>query len=291
MKKLFITLLCCGVVMCSAAQKIEVKEPQLIKEAGTAAFYPKFTPDGKTLLLTSQDYSGLKTINLETRKVEILTTAPGAGWNAVISDDSKTVCFEKMDFSSDPWGVKTFHTVDLASKQIQPVMSPQIVEVKPLTLMRAKAAIQSPAVAFVNEDLKIVLEKDGKQTILTPNGADETYIWVELSPDGKKIAYFASSMNEAFVCDLSGKVLASLGELRALQWLNNKWVIGMNDLDDGHTVTKSNIVGITADGKVKQALTDPDGLVAMFPAASPAGDKIAFNTLEGKLYIMDVVVK
>ena len=285
-------LFCSGLIMNLAAQKIEVKEPQLIKEAGTEAYYPKFTPDGKTIVLTSENYAGLKALSLETKKVEQLTSDLGAGWNLAISDDSKTAYFQKIDYSSDPWGYTSFHSVNLETRQIQHVMSPMTPSsTRPLLLMKSKAAIKSPVIVYASEELQLVVEKNGQKTVLTPNGADETYILPQLSPDGKKIVYLASSMEETFICDLSGKILTSLGRLHAPQWLNNDWVVGMNDWDDGHVVLKSNIIGITADGKVKQELTLSDGKIAMYPAASPAGDKIAFNTIDGKLYIMDIIVK
>jgi len=292
-RKLVFILFCSGIFMNLAAQGIEVKKTQLIKEAGTEAYYPKFTPDGKTILLTSENQAGLKLFNLETKKVEQLTTANGAGVNPVVSDDSKTVCFRKIDFSVDPFGLVSFHACNMETKQTQQLTAPMadLAPTKTLSLMKAKAAIKSPVIAYTSEDLQIALEKDGKKAILTPNGADERYIWVQLSPDQTKIVYTVSTVGETFICDLSGKVLANLGKLNAPQWLNNDYVVGMNDSDDGHVVTQSNIIGVSANGKVKQELTRLGDKIAMFPAVSPDGSKIAFNTLRGELYIMEVTVK
>ena len=291
-KKLFCLLFCSGMIVSLAAQKIEVKEPRLIKEAGTEAYHPVFTPDGKTILLSSESYAGLRSFNLETKKVRILTDATGAGWNLAISDDSQSACFQKIDPNADFRDAKSFYSVNLDNQQVQRVMSPvEDSSTRPVLLMKSKAAIKSPVIAYASEDLQIVVEKNGKQTILTPNGTDETYMWVELSPDKTKIVYNVSSIGETFICDLSGKVLANLGRLSAPQWLNKDYVVGMNDFDDGHVVVKSNIIGISANGKVRQELTQLGDKIAMFPAVSPDGSKIAFNTLKGELYIMEVVVK
>ena len=292
-RKLIFLLFCSGMLMNLSAQRIEVQEPRLMKEAGTEAYYPKFTPDGKTILLTSANYAGLKTFNLETKKVKQLTPEHGAGWNSVISDDSKTVCFQKIDYSSDIHGLTSFHICDLETQQIQQISPPEheVMPTKTLTLMKSKAAIKSQVVAYTNEDLKLVVETNGKKTVLTPNGADESYIWAQLSPDKTKIVYHALYMTETFICDLSGKIVSKLGRVHAPQWLNNNWIVGMNDLDDGHNVLNSNIVAATANGKIKQNLTHPNGKIAMYPAVSPAGDKIAFNTIDGELYIMDVIIK
>ena len=287
-------LFCSGMIMNLAAQKIEVTEPQLVKEAGTESYYPKFTPDGKTILLTSGHYAGLKAFNLEAKKVKVLTDAMGAGWNTVISDDSKSVCFQKVEITEDdPVGFTTFYSgnlEDLQTQQLTPPVSKSD-EQPPRKLLRSKAAIKSPVLVYVNEDVKLVVEKNGQQIVMTPNGADEAYIWASLSPNGKKIVYTVASQERTFVCDLSGKVLADLGRLHACQWLNNDWIVAMNDIDDGHVLLSSNLIAISADGKIKQELTDSKKFAAMYPAASPAGDKIAFNTPTGELYIMDVIVK
>ena len=292
MRKFTLVLLCSGLVTTLFAQKIEVREPQLIKEAGTEAYYPKFTPDGKTILLTSVNYAGLKSFDLETKQVKQLTSAQGAGFNTLVSDDSQTVYFQAIDYSEDPWGRTSFHAYDRKTLKTQRLSSFNNTPVQqPQTMLRAKSTAQSPVVVYANEDLQIVVEKNGRKTVLTPNGASEGYIWAQLSPDETKIVYTAYTLEKTFICDLSGNVITELGRIHAPQWLNNDWVVGMNDLDDGYVVLTSNIVGITANGKVKQDLTLSSGKIAMYPAISPTGNKIAFNTIEGELYIMDVVVK
>jgi len=294
-KRLIFVLFCGGILMNLAAQRIEVKEPQQLKEAGTEAYYPKFTPDGKTILFTSGNYVGLKTLNLETKKVNVLTDAVGAGWNTVISDDSKSVCFQKMEITDkDPVGFTTFYSCNLDNRQTQQLTPPVAdgAARPPYALLKSKAALKSPVLVYINEDVKLVVEKNGQKTVMTPNGAEEAYIWASLSPDGKKIVYTVASLEKTYICDLSGNVLAGLGRIHACQWLNNNWIVGMNDIDDGHRLLSSNLVAVSADGKIKQELTPYDGkLAAMYPATSPAGNKIAFNTPNGELYIMDVVIK
>ena len=67
-------------------------------------------------MLTAVNYVGLKTLQLETKKVTSLTNVPEAGWNVVVSDNSKMVCFEKIDYSTDPFDVKSFHTIDFMER-------------------------------------------------------------------------------------------------------------------------------------------------------------------------------
>ena len=294
-KQLFtILLLFGGMLMSFAAQRIEVTELRLVREAGSESFYPRFTPDGKTILLTSEGYAGLRTLDLATGRVQVLTTADGVGVDFAISDDSRTVIVEKTDFSREPFGVRNPYSIDLTTQQMQRVISPVVAveETRPLMLMRSRAAIKSPVIVYVNQDLKLTVDRNGQKTILTPNGADEDYIWASLSPDGTKIVYFVMSLGNTFVSDLNGNILVNLGSnFHAPQWINNDWIVGMDDKDNGRVFTESNIVAVTANGEIRQNLTQPGGKIELFPVVSPSGNQIAFHTTEGELYIMEISVQ
>ena len=68
------------------------------------------------------------------------------------------------------------------------------------------------------------------------------YIWVELSPNGKMIL-FSSSDQGTFVCNLKGDVLYRLGnDVNATNWRNNRYLIGMEDKDNGVEFIKSSLV-------------------------------------------------
>jgi len=298
MKKQIFTILFLfgGVLMSLTAQSIEVKELRLVKEAGSEAFHPKFTPDGKTILLSGEDYAGLKSFDLETGMVRVLTTGAGAGWMPAISDDSRTVTVRQTNFSASHLGVREIYSIELENAQMQRVTA--VANEVPLAVLRNGAelslrrqATETRPVVYVNQDLKLAVERNGQKTVLAPNG-DHNYLWASLSPDGTRIAYFVPCIDQAFVSDLQGTVLVNLGRnLRAPQWIDNNWIVGMDDRDDGRAFLESNIVAITADGKIRQNLTRFDDKIAMFPAASPDGNQIAFHTLAGELYIMEISVQ
>ena len=300
MKKQFFTILFLfgGMLMSSVAQSIEVKELRLVKEAGSEAFHPKFTPDGQTILLSGEDYAGLKTLDLETGQIRVLTTGAGAGWRAAVSDDSRTVTVRQTDFSTVAWGERQVYSINLENAQMQAVTA--VANEVPLatlrngaTMMLRRQATETRPVVYINQDLKLAIERNGQTTVLTPNGADHNYIWATLSPDGTRIAYFVMSLGYAFVSDLNGNVLANLGSnFEAPQWINNDWLVGMDNRDDGRVMLESSIVAITANGNIRQNLTQPNnGKIEMFPAVSPEGNRIAFHTTEGELYIMEISVK
>ena len=66
----------------------------------------------------------------------------------------------------------------------------------------------------------------------------------------------------------------------------------MVDEDDGYFYTKSDIVIVKADGTGKmQQLTNNSSEIKMHPSVSNDGNKIAFHTLDGKIYLMNIKEK
>lgn len=136
------------------------------------------------------------------------------------------------------------------------------------------------------KDLKINIVNGNKVTTITPNGDDERYLWPALSPDGNKIAYTVSGKG-SWVYDITSGATSFIGKYRAPQWIDNEFVVTMNDRDDGYKITGSTLMVCAANGSFSQQVT-PDDMVAMFPSAIPG--KIAFHTLEGEIYILDITI-
>ncbi len=289
MKKIIFIFFACGLATLTYSQQIVVQSVKQVNgpEMKTK-FYPQFTPDGTSLLLTSENYQGLDSYDLATKELKTLTSDPGAGYQPVVSADSKTICFRKNSFV-DNRKFTSFYSLDVETKQATQLTQPErgAALKRPQNLLRSGSA---PVMTVYIENQKIVLEKSGKKTVLTPNGKDQSYIWPQISPDQKKLTYTVAGKG-TFVCDISGKNVVSLGKLGAPQWLNNNWVIGMDDRDDGHILLSSDIIAVSVNGKVRQNLTQTSDRIEMYPAASPAGDKIVFNTDKGDLYMMEISFK
>lgn len=147
------------------------------------------------------------------------------------------------------------------------------------------ATQQSSAVYVTNEDLKLVLYLGGERRELYPHGKAVNYIWASLSPDQTKIV-FNTKFGTA-ICDLQGKELINLGQLDAPVWYGNDYIVGMYDTHDGHNYTGSAIAIRSIDGSVDQVLTDAREM-GMYPSVSAATGKIAYNTLEGDLHLVQL---
>lgn len=137
-----------------------------------------------------------------------------------------------------------------------------------------------------NRDLTLNLYRNGVKSVLTPHGDDVNYVWASLSPD-KRYILFNTKYGTA-ICDLNGREMINLGQgLDAPVWYGNDYVVGMNDCSDSHQYTASSIVIASIDGKVRQTLTDPAEF-GMYPAVDARTGRIAYNTLEGDIRILQL---
>ena len=135
---------------------------------------------------------------------------------------------------------------------------------------------------------QLCITRNGKTEVLSPLGtAGMSYLWPTLSPDGTKICFYAAGMG-CFTCNLDGSDVKKLGWLRGAKWYDNSTAVGMHDLSDGRFITESAIIAKSADGTVSQTLVDAS-TVAIYP--SIAEGKIAYSTVDGRLFIVDVTKK
>ncbi len=297
-----------GVASMAHAQQFEVVELQQVKTGLTQAYHPRFMPDGKTLLVTSEAYSGLGLIDMETKAYTELTNMRGAGYYPAISADGKTIVTRSMNETDLS---ENIYKLNVATKQLTPIVE-NIDHINQITINNGEAnfAVKGAIVSSVvenpitpvrrglihvaEEDLKIVLYQDGKRVVLDPLAGqfgdwDAQYSWTSLSPDRKKILFHCR--NYSYICDLDGTNIVNLGSMRAPQWRNNTHVVGMNDEHDGYYNTKSDIIIVRTDGTQMQQLTAPSQDLKMFPSVSADGSKIAFHTEDGKIFVMTIKEK
>jgi Tol biopolymer transport system component len=299
MRKLLLLLVLS--VQTTFAQTIQVTTVSPIKTGESGGMYhPVFSPTGEYLICSSENYNGLKMLSFFDRQVKTLTTEKGAGYGVKISSDGKTIAFRKNELINHRlfYSVKLYSVSDEKQQQlIAPTREPLAVGFssnKPLViknrqLIKSQSSTGEIVPVITVEDRKMVLYRGNLRTVLTPNGENASYIWPSISPDGKRIAYVAAGKG-TFVCDITGKNISFLGKLNAPQWINNQWIVGMNDIDNGEVLLSSSLVAATIDGKVYQKLTTSD-LIAMYPAVSPDGKVIAFNTANGDLYLLNIIIK
>lgn len=308
MKRILLSMAVIAATVAQAQQFEVVNVEQVKTGAQTAVYHPRFMPDGN-LLVSEENYDGLGLVDVKSGSYTLLTDMEGAGYYPVISEDGKTILTRSMDKLNF---TQSIYTLDVATKQVTPVVE-NIGHVNQVTFRNGEVtmAVEGKSLSRVvsgaitpvrklnnilvtEEDLKIVVYQNGLRTVLDPLAGqlddwDPQYTWTSLSPDRKKILFGCAG--NAYICDLSGANLVKLGDMRAPQWRGNTHVVGMVDADDGYHFTKSDIVIVRADGTQMQQLTSASDEIKMFPAVSQDGNKIAFHTVDGKVYIMTIKEK
>ena len=234
------------------------------------------SPKGDYLLLTDMSNTGLVRYDLASKATTIITEAEGAGWDVKISQDGNKITYRQRH-DNNPLIRHDIMQYNIADGKA-------VVRAQAQRGTAQLVAADAKSTVSVNEDLHLVLNHNGKNIILTPNGASEAYNWPSISPDGSKILYYVSGKG-CFVCDINGNNVQKItNHCRAAKWYDNNTIVGMADEDDGKVLTASAIVAYTLDGQ-SQILVNKS-MMAIYPFA--AEGKIAFSTAAGEMYLLNV---
>jgi Tol biopolymer transport system component len=252
-----------------------------------------FSASGEMLYLTRPDHQGIWEFALRTRKLRQITAEKGAGFGFSVSRDGQRIAYLRSSSGGRTREVVVQHlrtgalTVPFRGGEVSfPAFS------------RSGAVIASGGGSVVNstappdpaetvvlgiERGKILLERGGGKVLFDPMGSGN-YIWPSLSPDGRTLVAYEMASG-AFISDLQGTILAKLGRADAPAWTRDgKWIVYMDDRDDGHRLLTSEIGCVSPDGRTKGLLTATPGIHEMWPVCSPTEDRIICSTPEGELY-------
>lgn len=259
------------------------------------------SPGGDYILLTTSTHRGLKKFDLATGETTTLTEAEGAGYGTTVTADGKTIVYRETSFTPQHLkmtALKSISTVTGAKRELAPAqrmlqgyrLDGNAAAVISKGKMRVRSLngakiVATPPTLSLTQNHQMQLTRNGKTTLLAPNGKNVRYIWPSLSPDGTKVLYYVSGVG-CFVCDLNGNNVKPMGQLRAAKWYDNTTIVGMNDQDNGEYVTSSSIIAKTLSG-AEQKLTS-DEIIAQYPQVSPSSRKIAFETPAGEAYIINL---
>ena len=301
MKHLLLTMALCLPIAVSA-QVLSVKSVEKVPipvDADNAV--AAISPGGDYILLTTSTHRGLKKFDLATGETTTLTEAEGAGYGATVTADGKTIVYRETSFTPQHLkmtALKSISTVTGAKRELAPAqrmlqgyrLDGNAAAVISKGKMRVRSLngakiVATPPTLSLTQNHQMQLTRNGKTTLLAPNGKNVRYIWPSLSPDGTKVLYYVSGVG-CFVCDLNGNNVKPIGQLRAAKWYDNTTIVGMNDQDNGEYVTSSSIIAKTLSG-AEQKLTS-DEIIAQYPQVSPSSRKIAFETPAGEAYIINL---
>ena len=297
MKKVLLALALC-VSFSGMAQLVNVASIDKVNIPENAANkVAAISPAGDYLLITTDYNQGLTKFDLATGATQVITQAPGAGFDAKISPDGNTVVYREKSMNKKHLQMKAVNSKNLATGAEQQLVKPtrdlQGVAIDGNTavamnkgkmskkaLDNGKAQVSVPVLSTNN--FKLYITQGGKTTEFMPAG-NYRYIWASMSPDATKALFYCSGKG-AYVCNIDGSGLKALGDVQAPKWMGNDMVVGMTTTDDGDVFTSGEVVVLNLNG-TKQVLTGKD-VIALYPL--PANGKIAFSTPTGEAYIINL---
>ena len=278
MKKTILLCAICAISMLTSAQLLEVVSTQQLRTPSSEELkVAGFSPKGDYLLLTNDVNNGLIRYDLATGATQTISEASGAGWSVKISEDGQCIVYRERYMDANQLMKHNIVKYDMSDQK-------KVVVAKDQRNLNQLVHANGANSVTINEELQLVLVHNGKNIVLTPNGANEAYNWASISPDGQKILYYVSGKG-CYTCDLKGgNVQYIASHCRAPQWYDNNTIIGMHDEDDGKYLTASAIVAYNLQGQ-KQILVNKE-MMAIYPYA--AKGQIAFSTASGDVYLMKV---
>lgn len=288
------------------AQEIRVRGVKRINpEVSGSYILAGVMPGSRHLLVAGEGYVGLSVLDARKGRIIVISSDPGAGYEPAVTANGKRVLYRSDSFENNR-KYTSVYSFDIASGAKQLLLDKKR-GVLPPSVSGQAFLLKADGIMQVEQSGKMLLKGTGGETFLVieemmpvlyngeerkplmPNG-DGFYIWASLSPDGSMILYNYQGRN-TYICDTSGKVLFDLGRINAPKWLGNTVVIGMDDKDDGHRITGSELVYYSLTDKERKMLTATENRSEMFPFPLDGGKKIAFSTDNGEIYIMKIRVR
>jgi Tol biopolymer transport system component len=259
---------------------------------------PQFSPDGKSIFFTTPSYDGIWEYSLENKSFKIITEDEGAGFGFNISNDLKEIIYRKNNYDNiSHERLQEIIKMNLTNNSVEIIdkganlstpiaANGRVIYSKnnqTINLLSPLSIVETKLLGI--ENTKIILSKNGKKILLDPFG-NGSYIWPSLSPDNESILAYEMD-HGTFICDLNGKIISRLGRKDAPVWTRDgKWIIYMDDKDNGQNLISSDIYCISPDGKINILLSKADNIIKLNPGTSPVENKIVYNTLNGEIYLL-----
>lgn len=256
------------------------------------------SPAGDYFVVTPLSGQGLSKLDATGDVAQISATA--SIYNLGFTADGNNVVYRESSYDNDHRrfvAVKSYNVADRNVKTlVKPTRNLEGLAVQGSTVasvdngrMKSRAINGATTAALrpvlsINRGSLCISDAAGTRTINPLGQACNSYLWPTLSPDGKRICAYGVGVG-AFTCNLDGSDVCKLGVLRAMVWVNDDVLVGMDDHDNGISTIESSLIAVNPRGTVKQTLTNKD-MVAVFPTS--AAGKIGFTTPEGELYVLNL---
>jgi hypothetical protein len=263
-----------------------------------AAVAPLPSPDGRFLAFTAPNYQGIKLLEIGTGKVSTLSDAPGAGFRAHWSDDSRSLAFRTSTGGERPlFLIVVAHpdgVIETASALSRALSLPWWEEAtarfwkmggeRPV-LQEAGPALEDGAATSVvatTPDGRLWRGRDAKtiQAELVPG---KVFYLPQLSPDKK--SFVTECLDGHLYYGLvAGGPIEDLGPGSYPSFVRGgKALLFERTTDDGHEITASDIFLLDLETEKVSALTATPNRIERRPAMAGDGHTIFFDE-GGKIF-------
>lgn len=269
-KKLISFIILLLITASAFTQEIKVRRVKKLP-VEEKAYFPDFGKNHKEILLSGKHHTGLVLYNRCKRKQQEISNARGAGSDYTVKQDGDIIFSETN--VKEGRKLTEYKRYNSETGQITAIDSP---------------ANETKSIKIQGKNLSIV-DNQNQVKELSPAG-NKFYIWASLSPGEDRILFTAAG-DGTYVSDLEGNILQDLGYINVPQWLNENWVVGMNDKDDGERVLSSDIIAVHLASGKRINLTENTDIIAQYPKVSPEQNRIVYHSLEGDIYLMKIKIK
>lgn len=262
-------------------------------------FHPKWSPDGKMIAVTGDNYRGIWVMNTHGNKLRKLSNDKRVGYGLQWSGDSKEIACRTTTI------IKKRRLGAIKIINIKTGLSRLVSDFRPLIGIPGWADRDQKICFTVDDKLRIIsserqirfkkqnankneillyqsygriiisdLAQNNKSILVDP---DSRFLNASLSPDKKKIA-FEMTNGRIYVMNIDGTHIVDLGYGSHPRWApNGKRLVYYVSRDDGKKVVASDLYIINIAGTERIQLTNTKERVEMNPDWSPDGKRIVFD--------------
>jgi len=309
MKQILLLIPILGFLMASEPAILKIGTPILLVDQETNFMIPKWSPDGKHLAITSDQYRGIYLYSFDIDEITVLSDKPGVGFGMVWSEQGTKIAARISKFEHKRrLNAIAVYDIDDRSETIYSDYQTRMPGIPRWTpgdksvYLSGGRTYRSFTVGDRSDqqpvmDEAVIYLKDNKifsRQLLAERetrieAIDEKIVTLDISPDESKIAYKVWGGN-LWISDIDGNNKIDLGIGYEPSWSpDNDKLCFMINSDDGHEFLSSDIYVVNADGSGLMNLTDTPNVLEMHPDWSPDGKMIAYDTYEtGQIWLQEV---
>lgn len=241
------------------------------------AHHPVISPDGTTLLYSTDIHSGLNALNMRDMTITTIDEGASAGFEPIFSTDSKTVYYRTAELV-DGLMYRDVRSFNLEGKTQRKLSA----------LTRDK--VEMPSLVggdYAVADYKTVKTvRNGEVKNINPLPDSHSYLWASLSSDGNNLI-FCEPFQGVFIARADGsdaRRLLAKGDYPS--WAGKNRIVAVVTHDDGYQILDSKLVCVNI---VTGQVTDltPDDVKVSEATASETG-LVVFSDLNGNMYTLNL---